>query len=128
MKSKIEQLPAGSADFQSAVSRISNPPGPRMPTGSGLVRALRTASRRYSRLAIGAAFTVGLLAPSPLLACAACYGKSDSALASGMNWGIFTLLGVVLTVLACVAVFFVHIVRKEESDDQTPPPENPTGL
>jgi hypothetical protein len=42
------------------------------------------------------------------LACAACYGKSDSPLAQGMNWGIFSLLGVVVTVLggiACCAVF-----------------------
>ena len=64
-------------------------------------------------------------------ACAACYGKSDSALASGMNWGIFTLLGVVLTVLTCIALFFVHIVRKEEamSNPPAPPPANdPTDL
>ena len=54
-------------------------------------------------------------APSPLFACAACFGKSDSPLANAMNWGIFTLLGVVLTVLTCAAVFFVHIVRKEEA-------------
>ena len=33
------------------------------------------------------------LAPSPLFACAACYGQSDSPLANGMNWGIFTLHG-----------------------------------
>jgi len=68
------------------------------------------------------------LAPSSLFACAACYGKSDSPLASGMNWGIFTLLGVVLTVLTCVALFFVHVVRGEraqiESDNNTPP-QNP---
>ena len=68
------------------------------------------------------------LAPSSLFACAACYGKSDSPLASGMNWGIFTLLGVVLTVLTCVALFFVHAVRGEkaqiESDNNTPP-QNP---
>ena len=49
------------------------------------------------------------------LACAACYGKSDSTLAQGMNWGIFTLMGVILTVLTCIALFFVHIVRKEEA-------------
>ena len=55
------------------------------------------------------------LAPSPLFACAACYGKSDSPLAYGMNWGIFTLLGVVLTVLTCIALFFVHIVRGEQA-------------
>ena len=68
------------------------------------------------------------LAPSPLFACAACYGKSDSPLASGMNWGIFTLLGVILTVLTCIALFFVHVVRGEkaqiESDNNTPP-QNP---
>jgi heme/copper-type cytochrome/quinol oxidase subunit 2 len=61
-------------------------------------------------------FTAAALAaftPSPLLACAACYGKSDSPLASGMNWGIFTLMGVILTVLASVAAFFIYIVRKE---------------
>ncbi len=44
--------------------------------------------------------------PSPVLACAACYGRSDSPLASGMNWGIFTLLGVVITVLVSIAGFF----------------------
>ncbi|HUZ05918.1 MAG TPA: hypothetical protein VMV89_00360 [Candidatus Paceibacterota bacterium] len=55
------------------------------------------------------------LAPSPLFACAACYGRSDSPLAYGVNWGIFTLMGVIVSVLACIALFFVHIVRKEES-------------
>jgi heme/copper-type cytochrome/quinol oxidase subunit 2 len=67
-------------------------------------------------------------APSPLYACAACYGKSDSALASGMNWGIFTLLGVVLTVLTCIAVFFVHVVRKEEASTNPPPDDRPVDL
>jgi len=67
-------------------------------------------------------------APSSLFACAACYGKSDSALATGMNWGIFTLLGVVLTVLTCVAVFFVHIVRKEEASSSPPPDDRPADL
>jgi hypothetical protein len=40
-----------------------------------------------------------------------------------MNWGIFTLLGVVLTVLSGVLVFFVHVIRNEESasNDATPP-------
>ena len=47
------------------------------------------------------------------LACAACYGKSDSPLASGMNWGIFTLLGVVVTVLISIASFFIYIIRRE---------------
>jgi hypothetical protein len=66
-------------------------------------------------------------APSQLFACAACYGRSDSPLASGINWGIFTLMGVVLTVLTCSAVFFVHIVRKEEAVNSGATPKNPTG-
>jgi hypothetical protein len=53
--------------------------------------------------------------PSPLFACAACYGKTDSPLASAMNWGILTLLGVVLSVLTVFLVGFVHIVRKGEA-------------
>ena len=38
------------------------------------------------------------LQPAALLAGAACYGHSDSPLAKGMNWGIFSLLGVVVCV------------------------------
>ena len=60
--------------------------------------------------------------PTSLWACAACTGISDSSLAVGMNWGIFTLLGVVLTVLSGVLIFFVHVIRNEEtaSNDATP--------
>ena len=67
------------------------------------------------------------LAPSPIFACAACYGKSDSPLASGMNWGIFTLMGVILTVLTCITLFFVHVIRGEQAQietDNNPPPQN----
>ena len=63
--------------------------------------------------------------PTSLLACAACTGRTDSPLAVAMNWGIFTLLGVVLTVLSGVLVFFVHVIRKEEKAPQDTPPENP---
>jgi len=65
-------------------------------------------------------------APSQLFACAACYGRSDSPLAYGINWGIFTLMGVILSVLTCIAVFFVHIVRKEELANNGAAPENPS--
>ena len=75
-----------------------------------------------------ALIAVAALAPSPLFACAACYGKSDSPLASGMNWGIFTLLGVILTVLTCITLFFVHVIRGEQAQleaDNNLPPQNP---
>jgi hypothetical protein len=58
------------------------------------------------------------LLPSPALACAACFGQSDSRLASGMNWGIFTLLGVVVLVLGGFAAFLVFLVRRSS---ETPP-------
>ncbi|MGA2279448.1 MAG: hypothetical protein ABSG80_04010 [Verrucomicrobiota bacterium] len=63
--------------------------------------------------------------PTSLWACAACTGRTDSPLAVAMNWGIVTLLGVVLTVLSGVLVFFVHVIRKEETATHDAPPENP---
>jgi hypothetical protein len=33
-------------------------------------------------------------------------------MALGMNWGIFSLLGVVVCVLGCVAGFFIYLARK----------------
>ena len=64
-------------------------------------------------------------APPPLLACAACTGRTDSSLAVGMNWGIVTLLGFVLSVLSCVVVFFVHVARRTPPDDETANPPGP---
>jgi hypothetical protein len=65
--------------------------------------------------------------PTSLWACAACTGRTDSPLAVAMNWGIVTLLGVVLTVLSGVLVFFVHVIRKEETASNDTPPKNPPG-
>jgi len=53
-----------------------------------------------------------IAAPPELLACAACYGKSDSALAQGMNWGILSLLAVVGFVLSGIASFFVYLAKR----------------
>ena len=53
-----------------------------------------------------------LAAKASALACATCYGASDSPLAQGMNWGIVTLLGVIGSVLAGVVAFFVHVGAK----------------
>ena len=52
------------------------------------------------------------LHPAPLLACAACYGQSDSPMASGMNWGILSLLGVVVMVLGGVVFSFISLARR----------------
>ena len=69
------------------------------------------------------------LAPSSLFACAACYGKSDSPLASGMNWGIFTLMGVVLPVLGCFGFCIVRLINKDEtSSKNNDAPDNITDV
>jgi hypothetical protein len=49
-------------------------------------------------------------APSAM-ACATCYGASDSPLAKGMNWGIMVLLGFIGSVLAGIVAFFIHVGR-----------------
>ena len=72
-----------------------------------------------------------VLASSPLYACPACGSANPnfkSSLADGMNAGILTLLGILATVLACFVVFFVHVMRGDESqaDNSTPPTPNPT--
>jgi hypothetical protein len=63
-------------------------------------------------LGFGAASLAVVLHSSPALACAACFGKSDSALARGMNMGIFSLLAVVVGVLGGVAGFFIYLARR----------------
>jgi hypothetical protein len=82
--------------------------------------------RHLPKLILGAAAAAAAASPAPLLACTACAGKSTDALASGMNWGIFTLLGVVLSVLSCLVVFFVHVARRTPPDDEavTMPPRS----
>ena len=69
---------------------------------------LRNAIRWFGTMAV----VVMIAAPPELLACAACYGKSDSALAEGMNWGILSLLSVVVFVLGGIASFFVYLAKR----------------
>ncbi len=70
--------------------------------------------KRSKKLKFAATGALALAAsrPATVLACAACYGQSDSAMAKGMNWGIFSMLAVIACVLGTVTVFFVHIGRR----------------
>jgi hypothetical protein len=61
--------------------------------------------------------------PSPLFACAACFGKSSAPLAQGMNWGIFTLLGIVALMLTSIATFFFFLIRREAAAQEKNLPE-----
>jgi hypothetical protein len=62
---------------------------------------------RYSVLAL----TAVVLVPATH-ACATCFGRSDSALAEGMNMGILVLLGVILSVLCAFAAFILYLSRR----------------
>lgn len=61
--------------------------------------------------------------PQTADACSACYGKSDSDLARGMNWGILTLLVVVGSVLGGIAAFFIYLAKRSAAmAGKTPSP------
>jgi len=61
-----------------------------------------------------------MASPRPASACAACFGRSDSKLAQGMNMGILSLLVVVVFVLGGFAAFFVYLVRRSSMISGTP--------
>ena len=81
---------------------------------------------RVQRLFVPAATAVAVAACPSALACATCYGQSDSLMAQGMNWGIMVLLGFIGVVLSGVTAFFVVVARKsaalpEDRDFESPP-------
>ena len=59
------------------------------------------------------------LAPAHVFACAACGSANpyadQSALTDGMNLGIMTLLGVIVSVLAAFLTFIIYLIRKSEA-------------
>ena len=73
-----------------------------------------------------------MMVQSPrVMACATCYGQTDSKLAEGMNWGILTLMIIVYGVLLGIAGFFGYIIYRsnrlaaaqaaaQENDKATP--------
>ena len=67
---------------------------------------------------------LALSVPAKSLACAACYGQVDSPMTSGLNWGIFTLLGVIVPVLGGFLAFFIYLIRKSEALANTAAPQN----
>ena len=66
----------------------------------------------WTLIVAGCGLAVCLIQPDSLLACAACYGQSDAPMAQGMNWGILSLLGIIITVLGGVAAFFISLARR----------------
>jgi hypothetical protein len=62
-----------------------------------------------------ALMTVAVAQPQNVLACSVCYGAPDSGMAKGLVWGILALLSVVVSVLAGVVAFFVHVGKRSAS-------------
>ena len=69
-------------------------------------------TRALLRRLTAAVALLPLLLPAAASACAACFGRSDSPMAKGMNMGIFTLLIVILSVLLGISMFFFYILRR----------------
>jgi hypothetical protein len=76
------------------------------------------------RLLFGAA--VVLVSETSALACAACFGQNDSSMARSLNASIFTLMGVIGTVLAGAASFFVFLARRASAAAKVEPSNNPS--
>ncbi len=79
--------------------------------------------RRLARFGCGCVAVAVAMQSNSLLACAACYGQSDSAMAKGMNWGIASLLVVVVGVLSGITTFFVYVAKRSASASQPPEPK-----
>jgi heme/copper-type cytochrome/quinol oxidase subunit 2 len=73
------------------------------------------------RVGLFAIFGLALaLASAPsALGCSACFGQSDSAMARSLNASIFTLMGIIGTVLVGAASFFVFLARRAATNAQT---------
>jgi hypothetical protein len=69
-----------------------------------------SASKTNFRIIL-AAFVCFLSHPR-VMACAACFGQSDSNMAKGMNVGIFALLLVITCVLSGIGGFFLYLARR----------------
>jgi len=70
------------------------------------------------KILVSAAVMAWLASPASLLACAACFGKSDSNMARSLNAGIFSLMAIIGTVLIGAASFFVFLSRKAAATAQ----------
>ncbi|MFM8879652.1 MAG: hypothetical protein ACKOKG_11060 [Verrucomicrobiota bacterium] len=69
--------------------------------------------RLRSGFTIAAIAAVAALVGSPALnACTACFGKTDEALAQGMNAGIYVMLVFVAAAWVLFGSFFVFIARR----------------
>jgi hypothetical protein len=78
--------------------------------------------RRATKLVVIALVAAMSLAPRLLLACSVCYGPPGAAQTRGMNFGIFTMLGVTGVVLGGFGGLFFRFARRarRHSTELTP--------
>jgi heme/copper-type cytochrome/quinol oxidase subunit 2 len=74
--------------------------------------------RGMRKLAVIALITTMSLAPRLVLACSACYGAPGAAQTRGMNFGIFTMLGVTGVVLGGFGGLFFRFARRARRHDE----------
>ncbi|MEC7882985.1 MAG: hypothetical protein VX961_03890 [Verrucomicrobiota bacterium] len=55
---------------------------------------------------------ITITCPSSLNACAVCFGAPDDPMTKGMQWGIASLLFILVPVLGGVGSFFVFLSRR----------------
>src|SRR6266852_8573792 len=77
----------------------------------------KTQARELSVKRVTKLFLIGLALaaaaqPGLVVGCAACYGQDSGPMARGMNWGILSLLGIIVSVLAGVAGFFIYLANR----------------
>lgn len=73
---------------------------------------------------------VALLAPQIAEACPVCYGDIDGPAARGVNNGVLTMLGVVISMQVFFGVMFVSMMRRAKRDpenNETPEASNTGG-
>ncbi|MBI4659640.1 MAG: hypothetical protein HY735_12440 [Verrucomicrobia bacterium] len=75
---------------------------------------------RIARLFFAVIAAAMLTSANSALACAVCFGKSDSALAKGLHWGVLSLLAIVFCVLAGIASFFIYLAKRSASNAPNP--------
>lgn len=71
--------------------------------------------RSQKTFALFALLATAVAQPQNLAACSVCYGAPDSGMAKGLVWGILALLSVVVSVLAGVVAFFVHVGKRSSA-------------
>lgn len=68
--------------------------------------------RAITNKAVLIVMSVVFASPRPILACAACSGRSDDAVAQGLNAAVFTMLLVLLAVMGTLVSFLAYLIRR----------------